>query len=289
MSGQARRAGAWAGVLTATCVVFGACTYDFDKYVTPRGNASGHANAAGTAGAGAGRAGSPSGGSTSGHAGIGASATTGGANNANAGEGGAANEGGVGATPSGGGAAGRGGTATGGTATAGTSAGGAGAGGKATAGAPGGGSGGAAPVACTDGTTHDGHCYFLVGTSGGLDWEHAKTECEASGAHLVTITSSGEQSFVASSFFPSPDDAWIGLGLEDTTSDPSSLCSLLPDTCPFLWVTGEPLDYTAWAMRSGNDDEPNYTGACVRLQASDQAWADMSCTSTFRAVCERDP
>jgi hypothetical protein len=143
-------------------------------------------------------------------------------------------------------------------------------------------------VACTDGTTHDGHCYFLVGTSGGLDWDHAKSECEASGAHLATITSSGEQTFVAATFFPSSDDAWIGLSLEDTQSDPSNLCSLIPDTCPFLWLTAEKLDYTAWATRSGGDDEPNYTGACVRLQASDQAWADIDCSSTFRAVCERD-
>lgn len=285
MSALARRHGAAAGgILAGLCVVVTACTYDFDKYVTPRGNAAaGRANGAGTAGAGAGRAGSPSGGGTSGHAGTGGSATTGGSNNDNAGEGGAANDGGAGAAPNGGGSAGRGGTSAGG-----TSPGGAGAGGNPTAGAPSGGTAGGATIPCTDGTTHDGHCYFLIGTSGGLDWDHAKGECETQGAHLVTIASSGEQTFVAATFFPSSDDAWIGLSLEDTRSDPSNLCSLVAGTCPFLWVTGEKLDYDAWATRSGGDDEPNYTGACVRLQAADQAWADTSCTSTFRAVCERD-
>lgn len=283
-----RHGGAAGGILTTLCIFVTACTYDFDKYVTPRSNAAaGHANSAGTAGAGAGRAGSSSGG-TSGHAGSGGGTTTGGATNGNAGEGGAANDGGTGATPNGGGSAGRGGTSMGGSGTGGTAAGRAGAGGTASGGAPSGGSAGNAPVACSDGTTHDGHCYFLVGTSSGLDWEHAKSECEASGAHLVTITSSGEQTFVAATFFPSSDDAWIGLSLEDTRSDPSTLCSLIPDSCPFLWVTGEKLDYTAWGMRSGGDDEPNYSGACVRLQAADQAWADLGCGSTFRGICERD-
>jgi len=145
-----------------------------------------------------------------------------------------------------------------------------------------------APVACTDGTTYDGHCYFSIGTSTALDWEHAKSECEAQAAHLVTITSSGEQTFLATTFFPSSADAWIGLALEDTKDDPSSLCSFFADECPFLWVTGETVAYDAWATRSGDDDEPNYTGACVRLQAADQAWADTGCASAFRAVCERD-
>jgi hypothetical protein len=276
--------------LAAFCAIAGACTYDFDKYVTPQGNgAAGHASGApgaGSGGSNAGRAGSSSAGTTSAHAGTGGSAV-GGSSHAGASDGGATDDGGTGAIPSSGGSAGRGGTSTGGAGAGGTSAGGHTGAGAPSGGKAGSGTAGSASVECSDGTTHDGHCYFLVGTSGGLDWEHAKSECDTHDAHLVTITSSAEQMFVATTFFPSSDDAWIGLSLEDTRSNPSSLCSLAPDACPFLWVTAEKLDYDAWAMRSG-DDEPNYTGACVRLQASDQAWADTGCSSEFRAVCERD-
>jgi hypothetical protein len=215
-----------------------------------------------------------------GRAGSAANGATGGTSGADGGESGAdPGEGGMGEAPG----AGRGGAS-------GTGQSGAGAGGR--SGSPAGGAGasgvaGSAPGDCSQGTTFGGHCYFLVGTTDGLDWASAQAACEAQGGHLVTITSSEEQSMLASTFFPSTDDAWIGLSLDDVASDPSSVCKVLPDTCPFLWVTGEELAYDAWAVRSG-DDEPNYTGACARMQAADQAWADTGCTSPYRAICEND-
>jgi hypothetical protein len=274
--------------------LIGACTYDFDRYVAPAGggapgNASGRAGAA-TAGGRAGRNGAGAGGSTAGRAGSTASGATGGANGATGGTTGAdggesganTGEGGMGE------AAGTGGGARGG--AGGTSQGGAGAGGQSGSSAAGAGTSGVAgnaPSDCSDGTTFGGHCYFLASTAGGLDWASAQAACEAKGSHLVTITSAEEQSMLATTFFPATDDAWIGLSLEDIASDPSALCQVLPDTCPFLWVTGEALAYDAWAVRSG-DDEPNYTGACARMLAADQAWADADCTSPYRAICEND-
>jgi hypothetical protein len=279
-----RQRAATFGFLATLATGATACTYDFEQYVTPRGGGSaGHPSSAGGAGRAVGAAGgAASGGATNGRAGSGAGGMNGGSNHTDAGDGGATDDAGTGANPDGGGSGGH----------AGTAAGGAGAGGHAGAGAPGagtagGGTAGSAPVDCTDGSTYGGHCYFLASTSGGLAWESAKSACAAHDGHLVTITSSGEQTFLAATFFPASDDAWIGLSLEDTQSDPSSLCALLPDRCPFVWLTGETLVYDAWTLRSG-DDEPNYTGACVRLTAADQSWADTDCASAFRAICERD-
>ena len=115
--------------------------------------------------------------------------------------------------------------------------------------------------------------------------------CEAysSKTHLVTITSADEQAALATAFFPTQTDTWIGLSLADPSKSPDSICKLISDQCPFQWVTGEALGYTDWAKRSGSDSEPNYTGSCVRLQAADETWADTGCTgSKYQAICEED-
>ncbi len=270
-----------------------ACSYDFDRFVRelPGASAAGAASAAGRAGAGS--AGSASGGN--GGAGVAGNGTgTGGeagafeeagaaGSEATGGSGGSAGQGANGGTadggkPSSGGQGGSGNGAKGGATSAGQ-------GGKASAGA-----GGSSAPSCTGSgaTAYGGHCYFLVGDDTPLDWSSAKSACGAhsSGAHLVTVGSKEEQAMLAASFFPATIDAWIGLSLADVTKDPSSSCKLEPAQCPFAWVTGDKLDYTAWTIRSGNDSEPNYTGACVRMQATDQTWGDTSCSGTLRAICE---
>jgi hypothetical protein len=154
------------------------------------------------------------------------------------------------------------------------------------------GAGGTGALSCTGSgaTTYGGHCYFLVGDDTPLDWSSAKSACVAhsSSAHLVTIGSKEEQAMLVASFFPATVDTWIGLSLADVTKDPSSACKLAPDQCPFAWVTGEKLAYTDWTVRSGTDSEPNYTGACVRVQATDQTWGDTTCSGKLRAICEED-
>ncbi len=138
------------------------------------------------------------------------------------------------------------------------------------------------------GMVHGEHCYFVIAEGTGLGWEAARDACRAHSpdTHLVTITSDDEQTWLEATFFPGSKDLWIGLALEDTGSDPSSTCRLLPDLCPFSWVTDEALDYTHWAVHSESDVEPNYTGACVRLQLDDQNWADLDCKTTLSAICE---
>jgi hypothetical protein len=135
------------------------------------------------------------------------------------------------------------------------------------------------------GTEYNGHCYFALSTA--VDWQTAGAQCEsaAANAHLVTITSAEEQSTVAEAFFPATNDYWMGLSLADL-GDPPNRCTRDPGSCPFEWITGESVTYTFW-IDYGTDEEPNYTGACVRARAEyDAAWADIGCTDEYPALCE---
>jgi hypothetical protein len=280
-----------ATLLLASVAALGVgCSYDFDRFVHEQAAASsaGQTSSAGRAGAGS------SGAGVGGHGGEAGTSDASGA----AGVGEEAGSAGVEAS---GGRSGSGGRGASGDANL------AGDGGRPTSGASGSGGGGAPSSAghagqassgaagsgatsCTGSgaTAYGGHCYFLVGDDSPLDWPSAKSACAAhsNGAHLVTVGSTEEQAMLAASFFPATVDAWLGLSLDDVTKDPSSLCKLAPDQCPFEWITGEKLEYTNWTVRSGGDSEPNYTGACVRMQASDETWGDNSCSVKLRAICE---
>lgn len=306
MKAQARRRTLAAAARRAACfacVAASACTYDFDQFVQGSGGAVAGASgrnasdAAGHAGSG-GAAGHVTAGGAGGSSGRGQSPASGGnAGDADSGEagtsapasGGTSNGGTAGAIST----AGKGGTsAAGGRA-------GDGAGGKSSGAGQGGahaaGSGGSSPSSggtsssTCSGTIIGGHCYFVIGENSGLDWPSAKTACESysNTTHLVTITSDTEQAAVIKAFFPASTETWIGLSLADPSKSPDAICNVQPDQCPFHWVTGEALGYTDWAVRSSTDKEPNYSGSCVRIQASDQAWADTGCTgSKYRAICE---
>jgi hypothetical protein len=124
------------------------------------------------------------------------------------------------------------------------------------------------------GTTYQGHCYYARSVA--VDWNTAATTtCEAP-AHLVTITSAGEQN-VVESLLPS-QDRWIGL--RRPTNSPKAESS-------FYWVTNETLSYRNWDVYSDADKEPNYTGECVRMRFTSM-WADVACTEALAVICEHD-
>ena len=136
----------------------------------------------------------------------------------------------------------------------------------------------------------DGHCYFVIAPGTGLVWSRAQSTCEEfEGAHLASVTSADEQAALEAAFFPSTADYWIGLALEGASNQtPPASCKTNPRSCPFLWVSGEELSFTKWSRRSANDVEPNYTGACVRLQLTDKSWADYGCGTQLPAICEHE-
>ncbi len=84
---------------------------------------------------------------------------------------------------------------------------------------------------------YKGHAYALYNM--GKDWVAAKKYCEKLGGHLVTITSSGEQSFIEKLLRASAkkNKYWIG-GIRVDGG--------------FAWVTGEKWKYTHW-----HSGEPN--------------------------------
>ncbi|GAB4040008.1 MAG: hypothetical protein Fur0014_10170 [Rubrivivax sp.] len=107
----------------------------------------------------------------------------------------------------------------------------------------------AAPVQWTIASGGNGHWYEAVAASS-ITWEQAKAAAEAAGGHLATITSAGENSFIAALV---PDYGTTGespywLGGFQVGGDP-------PANAGWQWVTGEAWGYTNWA--SG---EPNNTG-----------------------------
>jgi hypothetical protein len=128
--------------------------------------------------------------------------------------------------------------------------------------------------AAVSGTVYQGHCYYAKSVA--VDWSTANTTtCEAP-AHLVTITSAGEQA-VVQSLLPT-QDRWIGM--RRPANSPQAESS-------FYWVTNEPLSYRNWDIYSDADKEPNYTGECVRIRFTNM-WADIACTEALAVICEHD-
>lgn len=88
----------------------------------------------------------------------------------------------------------------------------------------------------TNQQNYNGHSYYR--STGNAFWLTAKANCEAMGGHLVTVTTSAENSFIFN-LWPS---GWIGLTDEVNEG-------------VWRWVTGETYSYTSW-----NPGEPNNAG-----------------------------
>jgi len=88
----------------------------------------------------------------------------------------------------------------------------------------------------TNQQNYNGHSYYR--STGTAFWTTARQNCIDMGGHLVTVTSSGENSFLYN-LWPS---GWIGLTDEVTEGT-------------WRWVTGETYSYTSW-----NPGEPNNAG-----------------------------
>ena len=90
----------------------------------------------------------------------------------------------------------------------------------------------------------NGHMYQVVDTQ--MNYYEAVAYCSQEGAHLVTITSSAENSFV-SSLPPFESIGWLGATDEAVEGT-------------WQWVTGEPFSYTNWApgepTNAGLDGSP---------------------------------
>jgi hypothetical protein len=97
----------------------------------------------------------------------------------------------------------------------------------------------------------------------------AIADCAAAGAHLATITSEAEQSFVATL---ATRELWIGAFQGPTEG-------------AWFWSTGERFDFTAWSTNQPDDFQMNED--CVQLYVGG-LWNDRSCTSRLPYLCEID-
>jgi len=115
----------------------------------------------------------------------------------------------------------------------------------------------------TNQQNYNGHSYYR--STGSATWTTARTNCSNMGGHLVTITTSGEQSFLYG-LWPS---GWIGLTDEVTEGT-------------WRWVTGETYSYTNW-----NSGEPNNSGNEDYVQfVSNGRWNDLNNNSSLPYVLE---
>ena len=128
----------------------------------------------------------------------------------------------------------------------------------------------------------NGHWYRIV--SSGQTFQNAKTQAESMGGHLATITSAGEQQFIAASVASGTNflNAWIGLAQDPGSAEPAG---------GWRWVTGEALGpYSNWWMGVPQPDN----SACGTGVAEDFVmwakqwggfWADVSGGTVPGAPC----
>ena len=117
----------------------------------------------------------------------------------------------------------------------------------------------------TNQQNYNGHSYYR--STGSAYWTQAKSNCAAMGGHLVTVTTSGENSFIYN-LWPS---GWIGLTDEVTEGT-------------WKWVTGETYSYTSW-----NSGEPNNAGNEDYVQfVGSGKWNDLPNAVSLPYVIEFD-
>ena len=112
-------------------------------------------------------------------------------------------------------------------------------------------------------------CYLI--SSGKLDWNAAKSACEAMGSKLAMVKSQAEQQALA----PKLSQAtWIGLRRNPNNKS------------RWMWVDGSQASYTNW-----NTGEPNNSGGtedCAHFvnPAGSSKWNDVRCSHQLFYVCE---
>ena len=119
----------------------------------------------------------------------------------------------------------------------------------------------------------NGHYYEAIPAPNGIDWFAADAVAnsltfQGVPGHLATITSQGENDFIANEFLaPGVGDHWIG-GFQPAGSPE-------PDS-GWQWVTGEPFVYTNWEL-----GEPNNAGGTedgIEILPGSGMWNDIDRT-----------
>ena len=106
----------------------------------------------------------------------------------------------------------------------------------------------------------------------GLQWAHARAECQSRGADLVVLGDAEEAAWVhRTAVAESLRDYWIGLSDGDREGE-------------FVWVDGAGAGFTRW-----RDRQPDNGGGgedCVHFRGGDGLWNDLPCDFALAFVCE---
>ena len=140
----------------------------------------------------------------------------------------------------------------------------------------------------------NGHSYVQVVGNLAVDWEEAKAIAESLShrgvqGHLVTITSQGEQDFVASIF--DGGRTWIGLTDDPAYGGTESFGQPNPQVDGWVWITGEPVTYTNWYNTNvpNNSDNSGCAENFGMMERRGERRLERcpigSRTMEFRAVC----
>ncbi len=125
-------------------------------------------------------------------------------------------------------------------------------------------------ITCTNVTNGD-HKYAFCNVL--MTRDNAEAQCVLQGGHLVTISSSTENSWIynqrISASISMSGEVWSGLKTTDTIN--------------WVWASGES-GYANWlpGTPNGGTRNPN----CARFLTSSLNIDDITCTSTFRFICE---
>jgi len=108
----------------------------------------------------------------------------------------------------------------------------------------------------------NGHWYQTVTPSNSLTWKQAENFCGTIGAHLATVPSAEEDTFVH--HVVGETEVYLG------AFQPSSSCE---PSCDWKWVTDEPWNYTNWSPGEPNNSRGNAEQDCLRTYP-DGSWDD---------------
>ncbi|MCL2244017.1 MAG: SUMF1/EgtB/PvdO family nonheme iron enzyme [Treponema sp.] len=118
-----------------------------------------------------------------------------------------------------------------------------------------------------------GKRYEVVNQS--MNWENAKLEAERRGGYLAVITSAQEQSTIESLLNRDGiiNNYWLG-GYRDTNNT-------------FIWITGEPMNYSNWYPGEPNNDS-GYENRIELWRDFNWMWNDSSQSNYFGFIIEWD-